>query len=68
MNNGKEHLNFSEWANYNNNQKEHIVKDLKEVIESHEMPLKSYLLLHKESELTEDQYGLLLDWVHSISK
>ena len=29
VNDGKKHLNFSEWASYNKNQKEHIIKDLK---------------------------------------
>jgi hypothetical protein len=64
---GKAHLNFSEWDQYNKNQKKHILKDLKEELEDRNMPLKSYLLLHKKSKLTQNQYKLLLDWVDSIT-
>ena len=66
INEGKEHLNFSEWGNYNNNQKKHIIKDLEEVLESHEMPLKSYILLHKEAMLTNAEYELFLNWVKNL--
>ena len=66
VNKGKDHLNFSEWTVYNKNQREHIIKDLKEVLKAHEMPLKSYLLLHEEAELTKDQYDVLLTWVKQL--
>jgi hypothetical protein len=63
---GKEHLNFSEWTTYNNDQKEHLLKDIKEVLNEREMPLKSYLLIHKDAKLTENQYQILYDWVKTI--
>ena len=63
---GKEHLNFSEWTNYNKDQQEHVLKDIKEVLNEREMPLKSYLLIHKDAKLTENQYQILYDWVNSI--
>ena len=66
VNDGKEHLNFSEWTDYNKNQKEHILKDLKEQLEDRNMPLKSYLFVHKNAKLTDRQYKLLLDWADSI--
>lgn len=66
INNGKEHLNFSEWTTYNKNQKKHILSDLEEVLQSHEMPLKSYLIIHEEAKLTSEQYAILLNWVKSI--
>ena len=66
VNEGKEHLNFSEWAAYNNNQKSHIINDLKEVLEDHEMPLKSYLIIHKDAEMTQNNYETLLNWVKTI--
>jgi hypothetical protein len=66
VNDGKKHLNFSEWTAYNSNQKKHILKDLKEVLQSHEMPLESYLILHKEAELSKDQYELFQNWVKTI--
>ncbi|HCE55555.1 MAG TPA: cytochrome C, partial [Lutibacter sp.] len=63
---GKEHLNFSEWTTYNKDQKEHIIKDLKEVLNEREMPLKSYLLIHKDAKLTENQYQILYDWANAL--
>ena len=66
VNNGKEHLNFSEWTVYNKNQRDHIIKDLKEVLKTREMPLKSYLLLHEEAEMTKEQYNVLLTWVKQL--
>lgn len=66
VNEGKEHLNFSEWATYNKNQKSHILKDLEEELEEHKMPLESYLILHKEAKLSIDQYNVLLNWVKTI--
>ncbi|MDF1517143.1 MAG: heme-binding domain-containing protein [Lutibacter sp.] len=63
---GKEHLNFSEWTTYNKDQQAHILKDIKEVLNDREMPLKSYLLIHKEAKLTENQYQIMYDWANSI--
>ncbi|HEY9221166.1 MAG TPA: heme-binding domain-containing protein [Lutibacter sp.] len=63
---GKENLNFSGWTAYNKDQQEHILKDIKEVLNEREMPLKSYLLIHKDAKLTENQYQILYDWVNSI--
>jgi hypothetical protein len=63
---GKENLNFSEWTAYNKDQQAHILKDIKEVLNDREMPLKSYLLIHKGATLTENQYQILYDWANSI--
>lgn len=66
VNEGKEHLNFSEWTVYNENQKSHIIKDIEEELEEQKMPLKSYLIIHKDAKMTEDQYNTLLNWVKAI--
>ncbi|WP_111709504.1 heme-binding domain-containing protein [Lutibacter citreus] len=66
VNDGKEHLNFSEWTAYNINQKKHIIKDLDEVLKSHEMPLKSYLIIHKDAKMNAEQFELLSNWVKTI--
>lgn len=68
VNEGKEHLNFSEWTTYNVRQKNHLIKELKEVIKENEMPLTSYTLIHKDAILTEQQNKALLDWLNSIKK
>ena len=43
---GKEHLNFSDWSNYTQNQKEHKLHEVYEEVEENEMPLKMYSLTH----------------------
>jgi hypothetical protein len=66
VNKGKEHLNFSEWATYNKNQKSHIIKDMKHELEDHKMPLNSYLWIHKDAKMSAEQYQLMLDWVKTF--
>ncbi|WP_457618760.1 heme-binding domain-containing protein [Lutibacter sp.] len=68
VNEGKEHLNFSEWTKYNKDQKNHIIKDLKEVIKKREMPLTTYVLIHKNAAMNESQNKLFLDWINTIEK
>lgn len=63
---GKEHLNFSEWTTYNNDQKNHILKDIKGELKEHKMPLDSYLWIHKDAKMDENQYKIMLEWVNSI--
>ena len=66
VNYGKRNLNFSEWTNYNENQLNHLISDLEEVLETRAMPLKSYLWLHDEARMTDEQYEVLKNWVVSI--
>jgi len=68
VNDGKEHLNFSEWTIYNTRQKNHIIKEMKEEIKEREMPLTSYTLIHKNTALTKPQSKLFLNWLNTIKK
>ncbi|QII69712.1 heme-binding domain-containing protein [Apibacter sp. B3706] len=62
VNQGKEYVNFSEYGKYNRYQKEHINSSLYRVIENKTMPLNSYLWMHKDANLSEKDYILLLNW------
>lgn len=66
INEGKEHLNFSEWASYNKYQQQHILKGLKKTITEKWMPLSGYLWIHKNSKMTNKQYSTFYNWVNSI--
>lgn len=68
VNDGKEHLNFSEWTLYNKNQKNHIIKEMKEEIKKGGMPLFSYTLIHKNTSLTDQQSTAFLNWLETINK
>ena len=59
---GKEHLNFSDWNNYSIKKKLHKLDEIIEEIEEHEMPLRSYTLLHTDAKLNEEASKLLVNW------
>lgn len=62
VNEGKDELNFSEFDTYKLKRK---IKKLKEVIEQTkkgDMPLNSYLIIHKDAALSEEQKNQLIKW------
>ena len=63
---GKEHLNFSAFGSYSREDAEHKLEELKEVMEDHSMPLKSYVLFHPETEVTEADIDAVNAWLRSI--
>ncbi len=63
---GREHLNFSVWGTYDEETQEHKLEECIEEIEEHEMPLQSYVWMHGDSELNEEQRELLINWMKSL--
>ena len=63
INEGLEHLNFSEFGKYSREESNHALNEMKEVISEKEMPLKSYLLFHKEARLSNEKREMLIQWV-----
>lgn len=68
VNEGKEELNFDEFANYSLRKQYHKLEETEEMIIENEMPLFSYTLTHKDAVLDERQKQLLIDWTKSIRK
>ena len=62
----REHLNFSDWGNYNSTAQTHIIKESVEEIEEGGMPLKSYKMMHSDARINDAQKRLLTDWMRSI--
>lgn len=60
---GKEHLNFSEFAKYNVKKQDHKLEEVEETIKEHEMPLSSYTLIHQKAKLSQEQIQILSEWV-----
>ncbi len=58
---GRAWVNFSEWENYEEANKTKLKKLIFRAV-SHAMPPHTYKLMHKESELTQDEKKLLRDW------
>ena len=63
VNEGKEHLNFSDWENYTLDKKDHLLEEIKEEVENGNMPLTEYTFLHGDAKLTESEISSLVEWV-----
>ena len=66
VNNGRNHLNFSIWSDYKESKKDHKLDECIEMVETGEMPMKGYVLLHEEANLTNEQKHAMIDWFRTI--
>ncbi len=57
---GKEHLNFSDWNSYPKNRQLHKLAEVYEEVEEDEMPLKLYRLIH--GGLSKKDRNSILNW------
>lgn len=62
VNGGKGELNFSEFANYDAKKQQHKFEEIVEVIKEKEMPLGSYLWVHRDAVLSPEQADKLVSW------
>lgn len=60
---GKEELNFSEFAAYDKKRQDHKLEETAEEVQEGHMPLPPYLYAHADAELTPAQVQLIIDWV-----
>jgi hypothetical protein len=65
---GKKHLNFSEFGTYTAKKQAHKLEECGEMIEKGEMPLSSYTIIHKEAVLTEAQQTSLVNYFKEVEK
>ena len=63
---GKEELNFSEFAHYPVAVQYHKLEETIEQIKEDEMPLSSYTLIHIDARLTDAEKQSLLNWSQSV--
>ncbi|POY37542.1 cytochrome C [Solitalea longa] len=68
VNEGKEHLNFSDFASYSPKKANHKLKELIESQEEGWMPLDSYLWIHKNAVLNPSQKEAIINWAKSTQK
>jgi hypothetical protein len=62
VNEGREHLNFSVWADYPVDKRIHLLEEMREEIAESKMPMKIYLLLHGEARLDTAGREALINW------
>lgn len=63
---GKKDLNFSEFADYRIRRQYKKLEEINELVKEGEMPLESYLWVHKDAKLDQQQKLLLATWVQSV--
>ncbi|MFV0305635.1 MAG: heme-binding domain-containing protein [Moheibacter sp.] len=68
VNEGKGHLNFSNWNSYDTKKKDHKLEELIEEIEKGGMPLGSYTTIHSDAKLNDEQIQKLIFWVKEARK
>ena len=62
---GKDAFNFNQWGSLDKAKKIGVLTDICDEIESGSMPLKSYLLIHRDAKLSEADRKTLCDWTES---
>lgn len=65
MEEGSEHLNFSEWETYSAKKKAHKMEECYEELEEDEMPLYSYTIMHADAQFTDEQKEKLIAFFKS---
>ena len=59
---GKEELNFSLWQTFTEKRQDKKRREIIEMLEEKEMPLESYLIMHEEAKLTDEEIAKIIDW------
>ena len=68
VNVGKDELNFSEFAAYTPKKKNHKLLAIVGQVKKDQMPLDSYLWIHKDAKLNEQQKNAVIHWADSLQK
>ena len=55
-------LNFSAWNRYDAEERAHKWEEVAEEVEEGEMPLRSYLIVHRNARLSDDDYRTLVNY------
>lgn len=64
---GKEHLNFSEWANYDKKKQIKLLSDICDEITNGEMPIKSYVFMHSRAVINPKELEEICSWTEKAS-
>lgn len=63
---GRKHLNFSIWREYEKKRQDHKIHECIEMLEEKEMPMNSFTWTHPEARLTDEQNEQLIAWFKSL--
>lgn len=62
---GREHVNFTEWDSYDAEELDEAYEEIAKEIDRGGMPLKDYLLVHRNAKLTTSDRKRLVSWAES---
>lgn len=65
---GKDELNFSEFKSYSIKRQLKKMKEIRNEINEDEMPLSSYLIIHRDANLNYEQKKNIIDWTLAMEK
>jgi len=63
---GREHLNFSEWNTLPLEDRNHSIEEIVEMVEKKEMPMLTYWIIHWDAKLTDAERATLVEYFKSI--
>ncbi|MGC4023391.1 MAG: heme-binding domain-containing protein [Cyclobacteriaceae bacterium] len=66
VNDGKRHLNFSEFATYPEKKAKHKLEEIVDEIKEGGMPLGSYTFIHQDAVLSAEQAQVLMNWAEGL--
>lgn len=64
--NGKQDLNFNEFAGYSLRRQLSKMKSIENSIKDGSMPLSSYLLMHSDAKITEESKASVIAWTEKV--
>ncbi|MGS0748399.1 heme-binding domain-containing protein [Halpernia sp. GG3] len=68
INEGREHLNFSEWTTFNSDLKKNMLENSVNELQDKSMPMAAYIPYHPKSNLTDAQRKVLINYFQDIIK
>ncbi len=63
---GKKDLNFSEFATYRIRRQYKKLEEINELVKENKMPLDSYLWIHKDAKLSDQQKLTIANWAEAV--
>jgi hypothetical protein len=64
--NGKAELNFSKWGSLSSRRKASKLRSIIKQIESGEMPMDSYTLIHKDAKFSKEQTNEIINFITQL--
>jgi len=66
IDNGRKHLNFSNWGEYKDGKKDHKLDECIDLVEKNWMPLLTYKIAHPDSKMSEEERMEMIAFFKSL--